>query len=949
MKLDKIFNRSAIWTGFLFLISAAYLIFELAFNSRIVDGATGGFNALQMEALELQGRILSGIGMSLLLLKFLDLSNLKSFIIKAIIISSLAFSLMFFGQKILIEYLVDNSTKDERINAQHIALLKSGVLNQHVVLEDISIEKEFADTPATKAMMSVMGVMIFNSNTFITRLKENADGIVETAARNDAEVTFPEAYNTYRDYQSNVNDMWVTYSDGVNEYEKQANEIRIKSIEKTNSVYEEAGREFIKETSIARDEEAIIRTTLEIKRAVSDYYDSKVLADERCSEYKTISKKCHIKIENTYRDIVIEKAGKYVPPDYWCHPEKEERLTKTVRGRQHSVVEKTQDCTSMDRNWFEKKLSALSGVESDIGENRDVAKAVRERLASEGVVMDMSWRMADRQSMTDAFSEKGQLQLDAAYRERIIKEVGEYIPPTLEQSAFINLPMIQNPIKRKLEWTVAAPVSLKMTPDVFFETVHLPRYLEPMMDMKLQLLSEGETYADGQINETKGKDYYRSIIVPPFAMSFSLFFGLLNLFSFTGTVFTWVINRKWLAKIASTSVVGAVFIGYPLLFSSPAVQSKAFEYFSDQLEKETHPILPHFAAWVIDTQPIMYPIGHNLSKVVGQSKVEEYLLGLHHAAPSVRSASSMSPSQESEPVEVAPVKNAAPVEIAPAVEPIQIENEDSTRDIADWGVYQRLSVSTAKEPPHSLSLLAKSAQAGKGIMIDVMPIGELMNEDWVVYDSKVVNGEICLLGRRVVGALASIKASSWAVSRYGNCSNENAETLASLNTVLRAAVRTNDVKPIIVQLNDSVTGEVYCKRYDALRQRISSTVKGRKVIWTTSSRSVLGCLANVDESEHVAYTISNYSEKADSLKSKKHDAISRDEWSRLKTVESGQSETFSELSPSFLETLLFEAPFLKGVIVHERLLNKHNNTLIEDAGKWVMSMNDAGEIVSVDN
>ena len=49
-------NRVKAWEITLILLSLLYLIFELAFNSRIVDGSVGAFDAfdaVQLEAMEL--------------------------------------------------------------------------------------------------------------------------------------------------------------------------------------------------------------------------------------------------------------------------------------------------------------------------------------------------------------------------------------------------------------------------------------------------------------------------------------------------------------------------------------------------------------------------------------------------------------------------------------------------------------------------------------------------------------------------------------------------------------------------------------------------------------------------------------------------------------------------------------------------------------------------------
>ena len=462
-------NRAAVWSGFLFLMSGLYLVYELVFNSRIVDGSTGDFNASQMEALELQGRFLSGVGLSLLCLRFVSLNNLKRFLVTSVITTTLAFSLMFFGQKLLIESLVANSTVEDRINAQHIALLKNGIMNRHVVLEDISIPEEAVGTPATKAMMSIVGVMAFSTDGFVNKLKSNANDIVEQAAKNDAQLTLPEAYEAYQSYQSAVNEKWLAYLDGVTQYDDEKSRVPEKSLNKLNEIYEEAASGFKEKTEGLHDKEMLTRTSLEIKRAVKDYFDSKAIADARCSKYDSLEQKCHIKIENTYRDKVIEHAGRYVPPNYWCYPEKETLVTENIRGRRVTSIQKSQDCDSMDREWFERKLLEITGGDTNMATNTEVAAKVRARLAENGINMPATWRMGDRESLLEALIEKGNATVDAEYKKASIERAGQYIPPTLNQRDFVNLPMVQNPIKEKLEWTKSSPVPLTLDHNAFFE------------------------------------------------------------------------------------------------------------------------------------------------------------------------------------------------------------------------------------------------------------------------------------------------------------------------------------------------------------------------------------------------------------------------------------------------------------------------------------------------
>jgi len=949
-------NRAAVWSGFLFLMSGLYLVYELVFNSRIVDGSTGDFNASQMEALELQGRFLSGVGLSLLCLRFVSLNNLKRFLITSAITTTIAFSLMFFGQKLLIESLVANSTVEDRVNAQHIALLKNGIMNRHVVLEDISIPEEAVGTPATKAMMSIVGVMAFGTDGFVNKLKSNANDIVEQAAKNDAQLTLPEAYEAYQSYQSAVNEKWLAYLDGVTQYEKEKSKVPEKSLDKLNEIYEEAASGFKEKTEGLHDKEMLTRTSLEIKRAVKDYFDSKAIADARCSKYDALEQKCHIKIENTYRDKVIEHAGRYVPPNYWCYPEKETLITENIRGRRVTSIQKSQDCDSMDREWFERKLLEITGGDTNMATNTEVAAKVRARLAENGINMPATWRMGDRESLLEALIEKGNATVDAEYKKASIERAGQYIPPTLNQRDFVNLPIVQNPIKEKLEWTKSSPVPLTLDHNAFFEQLHAPRYLAPIAEIKNELDREGQTYGDGQANEEKGKAYYRSIIVPPFAMAFSLFFGLLNLFSFSATLASMLTKKKILGKLTAWAVVGAIFVAYPLVSSSSAVKSEAFAYFSTEMEKQTSSVVPNLAAWVIDAQPIMYPVGNTLAGLAGQESIEAWLI--EHVGPHGGAQQDFIGARDSDPL--SETDNAGGDNSDTSTSP---DGEDDTSSVPVKATSDNASQSGEQNnvefysllhgsdtaDSHSLALLEEQVSLGRSVLVDVSPIGNPENEDWVIYDSKMLKGDVCIVGKRTKDTLYHLRPASWRAARHGMCEKDkNNARMPSLGAMMRAIDKAPGNHPVIIELNETVTGEVYCNRYQALADNIKGTVTSKPIKWATSSRSVLGCLIDEKASgADVYFHMPKHSSRTQALKAAAHDRANLSEWKRLKALEHGAEPTMSSIPLSTLDALFVEAPHLSGIIADAPLLDVDVKGHLDAHGKSALSINEKGVIVEL--
>ncbi|MCH2074345.1 MAG: hypothetical protein MK130_05740, partial [Puniceicoccaceae bacterium] len=645
-----------------------------------------------------------------------------------------------------------------------------------------------------------------------------------------------------------------------------------------------------------------------------------------------------------------------VPPNYWCYPEKETLVTENIRGRRVTSIQKSQDCDSMDREWFERKLLEITGGDTNMATNTEVAAKVRARLAENGINMPATWRMGDRESLLEALIEKGNATVDAEYKKASIERAGQYIPPTLNQRDFVNLPMVQNPIKEKLEWTKSSPVPLTLDHNAFFEQLHAPRYLAPIAEIKNELDREGQTYGDGQANEEKGKAYYRSIIVPPFAMAFSLFFGLLNLFSFSATLASMFTKKKILGKLTAWAVVGAIFVAYPLVSSSSAVKSEAFAYFSTEMEKQTSPVVPNLAAWVIDAQPIMYPVGNTLAGLAGQENIEAWLV--EHVGPHGGAQQDFVGARDSDPL--SETDNAggdnSDTSTSPDGEedissaPVKATSDDASQSGEQNNVefYSLLHGSDTADS-HSLALLEEQVSLGRSVLVDVSPIGNPENEDWVIYDSKMLKGDVCIVGKRTKDTLYHLRPASWRAARHGMCEKDkNNARMPSLGAMMRAIDKAPGSQPVIIELNETVTGEVYCNRYQALADNIKGTITSKPIKWATSSRSVLGCLIDEKASgADVYFHMPKHSSRTQALKAAAHDRANLSEWKRLKALEHGAEPTMSSIPLSTLDALFVEAPHLSGIIADAPLLDVDVKGHLDAHGKSALSINENGVIVKL--
>ncbi|WP_159816874.1 hypothetical protein [Colwellia sp. 20A7] len=934
------FSKANLWAVLLLVLSFCYLLFELAFNSRIVDGASGSFDALMLEALEYQGRILSGIGITLLLLRLITPGKTKAFTQKVLLLSFFGFTLMFFGQKVLIDTLVNNSSESDRVDAMHIALLKKGISTNTIQIDDMEVPADQVDTPATKAMLSIVGAMVFNSESFISHLKSSVHNIIDQVSELDARKTFPKAYDGYKEYQENVIKGWADYAAGVNEYNSAKKKVHINAIYKTDEIYLAAANEFTsKQAKLSKQER--IRKSLEIKRAVSDYFEAKDKADKKCTGHYVTNEKCHIKIEQAYRDTVLKQAGRYVAPDHWCYPPEKKRMTETIRGRSRSVVKTVTDCHSMSRDYIEDKMMALmSGGETlSFLDNIKVADAVRNEISKEGVQLPLTWTLREKDTLIEAIEQAGSIQIEQQYRESITFNVGKYLPPTLTQKQFVNHSVIQSPLKEQLQWNKSMNIPLDLSPEVFLQIIHKPKYIEVYLEQKQELEKDGQYFGDGEQLEERGKSYYRSIVVPPLAMGFSLFFGLLNLMALIRVLMSTKIRKPIYAQLSATTLMVVIFVVIPFTFPSETVKSKAFKYFDAQLSNDYHAALGKLSAWVVDTQPMVYPIGHAITGLVKQAEVEETLKAYLYEPP-IHGKSVVVENDEEEDFLSSEETFETNEKENSAIDQQELPNdtERSSEIVAPETplaeiTFSRQSESDGKAHAYSKQLVKNAFENMQGVMFDISPIGVPSDEKWVIYDKPNFNDDICIPGRREYDTLRNITVSQWRAGFHGTCKAGNGmlERLPSLASYLRN-IKQNRTAPLIVSLQEDIAGEVFCNRYVSLIEDVTNQIGNNNIIFSTPSISVLGCFNKLSSQYMTAFEMPLFSDSPTALKAKNHLWMTRAEWGRLKHAEKGGKPTLNRVDISDLNTLIEHHPFLDALLVDtylyndsvDRTLKKHN-------------------------
>jgi len=171
---------------YLFQIWAAtgvYLMFELAFNSRLLDVAGGLTKPEQVTSIEQCGRIISGIALALGVCGMVVMPRRYKmgwppgkYLTTLALVSAVCITFMYNFEKQLIDKLTDRSDGQSRRIAAHLQLLSHALLTQNLKLEGIDLSGCTLATPEGKTFIALFPVLAFSTNN----LNEKAEAAIHT-------------------------------------------------------------------------------------------------------------------------------------------------------------------------------------------------------------------------------------------------------------------------------------------------------------------------------------------------------------------------------------------------------------------------------------------------------------------------------------------------------------------------------------------------------------------------------------------------------------------------------------------------------------------------------------------------------------------------------------------------------------------------------------------------
>ena len=340
------------WQWVLLGVTAVYLLAEFAFNVRLVDNATTT-NEGVIRSLEYWGRSIAATGCVVALLRLLSFKFITTKIPLCAALLLSAWVVVFFAQKLLIDWYVNSSSDTQKLDAWHITLFKRGLDNGAIQLD--GLDTSSGHHARDKTLLSLLGLIGFSRPEYVQMLKGRSEEIAVSIADTQAVEDVDRLYEGFLKIREGLE---VKYQAGL------------------------------KAQKLAREYPPVLQ------RELQQFFTER----RRCnSEARPYVDRCFSGIDAEYEKRIIGMVGKLIEWKAFCIPSSASTTYQLRAGQLQAVKSDHLDCDNIPADRIEKILLQALGIKyrfddwSQFSRLPRVQNVIQEKLElSAAVDLDMT-------------------------------------------------------------------------------------------------------------------------------------------------------------------------------------------------------------------------------------------------------------------------------------------------------------------------------------------------------------------------------------------------------------------------------------------------------------------------------------------------------------------------------------------------------------------------------
>lgn len=601
--------RGSFYTLFFIGLNIVYLIIELSFNARILDASAAFSPATDFAHLEIYGRMISASGATIFAWRLFvpgwSSGSLLRLIIKFFLITLIVFPLVFIGQKKLVDNMVDLSSSETRRTAEILNLLKFGVANGFVEIEELAVDDLILQSAEGKMFITLSGVLAYNSSNIRDVLERELDKIASYAIATQQSQHSRQLYKSYLYVSQQIINSYQNYLQLVDELERR----QAGSYREAISLYQQAVNEallpWLKYQQQIKNRTAIEQVDAELVSSIQYLLMTSQQRINTCTNTD-----CFEENVQQLQLRLAKQLGFFSTVSAWCQQIEQAVPKVNCLKNEQPIQTKILDLRLLTLS-VNAGLTRVYSSKLDFLKSIDFRSGVFSWMKQQGIQPDTSWTFTEYPQMLQAISEQLNIKYLKKYDDAVFENYESRIEPRSEIGEFSDIAKMQNYFAQLLGELYREPVPLNLSQTEFDEQFIAPFYLIRFNTLLNKLKADKNWYEAGAPYEQSGKSSLRNLLVPAVAISFSLIFGLLNFINLLlNLLFLLIQERSWL-RWFGFSVIGGFILLMPVrhqykIYSQPAYL---------ELLSETQANYGYWANvldWVAKTEPVVYPIGNIL-------------------------------------------------------------------------------------------------------------------------------------------------------------------------------------------------------------------------------------------------------------------------------------------------------------------------------------------------